>query len=171
MHNIQLLDNAQKYISITPQTKQADKHVTQTMQKRQKRQIPQTSNHTNTPQSRPIHTPTKNNCCPHNNRTSRNGSATTSRPRRLIPRTSRNRNGRFKRNDLETSSKRKKKSRPSPHRRTHPSSHQRTISPRIKQKFSSARFCLHAIANRQKSLCDFSQNVIIKAHGNLDTKS
>jgi hypothetical protein len=125
------------------------------MQKRKKRKISQTSHHTNTPQSRPIHTPTKNNCCPHNNRTSRNRSTKTSRPRRLIPRTSRNKNGRLKRHHLETITKRKKKSRPSPHRRTHPTSHKRTISPRIKQHLLfpiSFKYACRAPANLSFSL-------------------
>jgi hypothetical protein len=125
MHKLHLLDSAQKYISITPQTTQPDNNVTQTMQKRTKRQIPQTSHHTNPPTSRTIHPPTKNTRHPNHNRTSRNRSPKTSRPRRLIPATSRNRNGRLTRHHLETPTKRKKKSSPSPNRRTNPHSHRR----------------------------------------------
>jgi hypothetical protein len=80
MHNLHLLDNAQKYISITAQLKQTDKNVTQTLQKRKKRKIPQTSNHTNPPTSRTIYPTTKNTRQPHHNRTSRNRSSKTSGP-------------------------------------------------------------------------------------------
>ena len=132
MHNLHLLDSAQKYIKVTAQTKQPDNNVTQTMPTRKKRQISQTSHYTNPPTSRTIHPTTNNTSQPHHNRTSRNRSTQTSRPRRLIPATSRNRNGRLTRHNLETPPKRKKKSRPSPNRRTNSHSHRRSKLPRKK---------------------------------------
>jgi len=132
MHNLHLLDNAQKYISITPQHKQPDNHVTQTMQTRKKGQIPQTSHHTNPHTNRTFHPTTTNTIKPHHNRTSRNRSTQTSRPRRLIPVASRNRNGRLPRHNLEAPPKRKKKSRPSLNRRTNTHSHRRSKLPRKK---------------------------------------
>jgi hypothetical protein len=67
MHNLHLLDNAQKYISITLQLKQADNNVAQTMQTRKKRKIPQTSHNINASTSRTIHPTTQNTRQPHHN--------------------------------------------------------------------------------------------------------
>jgi hypothetical protein len=93
------------------------------MQTRKKRKIPQTCHHTKPSKSGKIHSTTNNNRQPYSNRTCRSRSPTASRPRRLITRRGRHKNGRLKRNNMETSSKRKKKSSPSHHRRKIPDSH------------------------------------------------